>query len=214
MGGIVAPGASDRVHFCPEESTGMETTEVKAAPGILSHVGVAILFAISGALSSLVFNFGDSLWPPLALPLVALPFGVMSVLIVVRSSEAFLILPLIVAVWIAAFYSILAMYGRPLIYVLPVMDGYFRMCAVGLIGGLGLALSFAIHRRGLLAGRYLIGAAIAGAVSALPFGFWLATGNAGEKSSSSVIGLACAFAVWQATMGTYLYSACRRLNER
>jgi hypothetical protein len=189
--------------------------ESGAASGILSYVAVSILFAVSGALSSRIVNFDGNIdfGRDFLLPLVALPFGVLCMLILVRSIKPVVILPLIVAVWLAAFWTATAMSVRSTVLDnLPTLAAYIPMCTAGLIGGLGLALFLAIHRRGVLAWRYLIGAAIAGSVSSLPFGFWLDTRQASETGPSSAMDIACAFAIWQATMGTYLYSVYSRLK--
>ena len=81
----------------------------------------------------------------------------------------------------------------------------------GLVGALLTTLSFGIFRPRLLSGWCLMGAAMIGAVAALPFGAWLQSYLSDQKLPQTVQQLSLlrtSYAFWQAVFGTYLYVVC------
>ncbi len=135
--------------------------------------------------------------------LLPVPFALLCILLFLRTSKAILTVPLQAAVWIAAFWSAMWANGS----LLPVHHA--PMLLAGFIGGFGVAASCGICKRRLLSPRHLIGAAVIGVVAALPFEFWLSAtryqGN-GPADPLQPARLHCSFAIWQAVVGTYLYT--------
>lgn len=79
----------------------------------------------------------------------------------------------------------------------------------GLIGALGVTVAIAVEHPRLLSPWWLTGAAALGFVAGLPFEPWLAHVDYRLNGSPipdpvQPLRLACAFAIWQAAIGTYL----------
>ena len=89
------------------------------------------------------------------------------------------------------------------------------LSAGGIIGGLGCVLSISTCYGRLLSPDYLFRGAGVGAVSALAFGPWLVSFylHIGSPVDPLQPSLLFAFAVWQAAVGTYLYSICTGNDE-
>ena len=169
----------------------------KSVAYALRYLGVAVLFAIFGAWSG---SFGSSYAGLVMLPI---PFALLSALLFMRTVRAILVIPLIVGVWIAAYSSAVNLSGR------AGQDPYlFPICVGGLVGGLGLALSVSICHRRLLTPPFLVAALILGAVAALPFASWLRAEFSWHDGPLVRIREGCAFAIWQAVVGTCLYAVC------
>ena len=188
----------------------MPSPQLKLVLTALRYAGVAILFALCGAWSAQFFRMrGGSDRLICTLPL---PFAVLCGLLFIRTVRAILTVPLMVAVWLAA-YSAATMVGLQTpneAYLLPVAVG-------GLVGGLGIALAASICHRGLLSPRHLLAAALTGCVGALPFGFWLKSYYlhlGGWPDPLQPVRLQYAFAIWQAAVGTCLYAVCTRAKKK
>ena len=139
---------------------------------------------------------------------VPLPFAFLSfVLFLTPKARGLWALPLSIPAWLVAWFSTLFV----MVHVVAVP--FVAMWVGGLVGGLGVTLSAGIVYHRLLSSRYLIRAAMIGGVSALPFGFWLILLSGGESVPLQSLRLRCAFAIWQAAVGTYLYVVCTRLKK-
>lgn len=177
--------------------------------GIPKRVGVAILFAVSGAWSSQFCVDGkDRL-----IVTLPIPFALLSTLLFWRSIRAILIVPAVVVVWLAAYMGAMAA-GMEMGIVYGILSDYVPMVFGGLIGGFGLSLCAGIFH-GRLRWREVGGTSIAGMISALAFGPWLASLYShlnGAQDPVQPVRLKYAFAIWQATVGTYLYAGLKRGN--
>jgi hypothetical protein len=168
--------------------------------------GVALLFAICGACSSLFLRLnGDA-----AVLALAVPFSWLSAFLYVRSEKAVFVLTLYPLVWVVAYMvavdSAISRFPR---------NPYLPMCIAGLVGGLGLGLSTIAACRRMQTPAHLIAVSAIGILSALPFSFWLANlpqGMSGEPPFQQVR-LAYSFAIWQGAVGTYLYSVCSQNKQ-
>lgn len=79
---------------------------------------------------------------------------------------------------------------------------YLAMAMAGLLGGVAVAASTGIGHRGLLSMRVLGAAAIAGALAALPLGWW--------EHHNEATGLIF-FPLWQAAVGTTMWVCSPRV---
>ena len=169
-------------------------------------LGVAVLYAFGGVLCEYLQQRQHQFtgyWGPnsdlLDLSLGALPFVVLSVALFLRTWKAVLSAPLNIAVW-ALTSTFAADFGRT--HAGDIRSVWVGLCLAGLAGGLGVALADSICHPILLAPRYLAGAACIGTVAGVPFGLWC------FGFVTFVGAWMCALVIWQASMGTYLYSAC------
>lgn len=135
---------------------------------LMAAVGVALLFGLGGALSSLLFDGNNYLVrSSVTLPvptffLVPLPFAFLFTLLFLRTNREILAAPLFVVAWVAAFLSAVTS--------LKVVKEYLVLwCVGGLVGGLGVTLAATLYRRHLLTVRYLAGGAAIGCAASLPF---------------------------------------------
>lgn len=162
-------------------------------------LGVAVLYALCGVLSSYLGDWGDRFFKGLGLDILTpLPFALISAALFLRTWKAVLAVPLNCAAWVAAYNIAGQMYGSGGPYF---GKAYFAVCLAGLAGGLGVALADSICHPTLFAPKHLGCAAFIGAVAGLPFGFSVDNGNVPWA-------LPCFFAIWQASVGTYLYYVC------
>jgi hypothetical protein len=166
---------------------------------------VAALYAVCGVFSANLGAWGAPLlkgWPLDATEvLTPLPFALLSgALLLGTSWKAVPAALLNCATWLAA-YSIA-------MRTVSNSSPYFGMCLAGFAGGLGVALADSICHPELLAPKRLAGAVLIGSVAGLPFGAWASSSN-GAASWAWM----CSFAIWQASMGTYLYFVCTRGRE-
>ena len=173
------------------------------------YVVVAVLFALCGGWSAqfpMPEHFG---WMNCVLPL---PFAVLCAMLFMRTSKAALAVTFMVAVWLAAYLTAMAvgMLAGHQEHLIPVGMG-------GFIGGLGVALSASVCHRRLLSPTWLLAAALTGCAAALPFGFWLRSYYLTLNSPDDPLQplrLRYAFAIWQGAVGTYLYAVCTRAKEK
>lgn len=161
---------------------------------------VACLYVMCGAISGfylLTVEISGQLNDP-RFYIVPLPFAILSLLIL-RPHFRLLALwpiPLSIFVWLSAYIiAVAAVFAgtlMPFRMYLPAMLG-------GLIGGAGAAAVFGIWRGGLHRPLCIWGAAFVGCLGGIPFSpveTWLHH-NPGQ--------MAIGFAVWQASVGVYLY---------
>jgi hypothetical protein len=171
----------------------------------LKPTGVALLFALCGALSaSLTDPYLPTKGPSLG---ESLPFAfLLFVVLLTPKTAGILAIPLSVAAWLAAY----------LVAVLAMTSGlgpFISVCVGGAAGGLGVTLCAATGQHRLLSSEYLILAAAIGGASALPFGFWLRSFVVHTRDPLQPLRLRYAFAIWQAAVGTYLYVVCAQLKK-
>jgi hypothetical protein len=170
-------------------------------------LGVAALYALGGVLSAYLPDWAERVFKGFALSagdvLTPLAFALISAALFLRSWKAVLAVPLNCAAWVAAYHIAVQVYGSGGLYF---GRAYFATCLAGLAGGLGVALADSICCTRLLAPIRLIAAGFIGAVAGLPFGFSVGNGNVPWVSP-------CSFAIWQASMGTYLYYVCTQSRE-
>ncbi len=170
-------------------------------PEGLRYAGVAVLFAICGTCSPIydARSFGEGP-PPLMLPV---PFALLCALLFLRQWRAIIAVPLMVAVWVAAYT-----FGYFLGWASPVLLG--PGCG-GFIGGGGLVLCAAICHRRLLSRENVFRGAVIGSVSGLAFAPWAGVHymqlNFEPPKGPALL---LAFAIWQAAVGTYLYAVVHR----
>jgi hypothetical protein len=101
---------------------------------------------------------------------------------------------LLCLVWAGAFWTAIALDQR---------TPHLNMCAAGLVGGLGVAISTAIGCRTLIHARPLLLMAATGAVAALAFQLPFFT----QGPDAAMV---WPFAIWQAAVGTLLYALSGR----
>ena len=171
-----------------------------------------LLFGLCGAASCRLFSEAHG-WDAFLLPI---PFGVVSWFLFLRSAKAILVVPLHVLVWAIAYYIAMVL----AVSITPQSD-YFPMCAAGFVGGAGVFLASGIADERLLSWRCLLGACLVGCTAALPFGLWLAEKHAAIRLSMNAhedtlqpLRLQCSYAIWQAGVGTYLYTVCTVLKRK
>lgn len=165
-------------------------------------IGVALLFALSGACSASLMNPFSPGEEGSHILLVPLPFAFLSIFLFHPTKPAGLLgLPLNVLAWLIAYFTVGFVTGNT-------GDPLIGMCVGGAAGGLSVTLCAATGQRRLLSSKYLISAAGIGAVSALSFVF-----SARGEDTRLLLGRRCAFAIWQAAVGTYLYVVCARLKK-
>src|SRR5450432_1831132 len=173
---------------------------------MLKLAGVAVLFAICGAWSSQLVHGGER--ELISLPV---PFALLCALLFWRSIRAIPIVPAIAIVWLAAYSSAMDVaINMGVIY--GVLGDSVPMVAGGLVGGFGLSLCAGIFY-GRLRWREVCGTSLAGMISALAFVPLLAASHSrlnGAEDSGQPWRARYAFAIWQAVVGTYLYSMANR----
>lgn len=172
---------------------------LKSIPWPRRYVVVALLFAICGALSAaylLPSRFPDRV--PMILPI---PFALLCALLFLHTLRAVFAVPLIVAVWLIA-YSVTFFVGFLGASIVPV-----PLFLGGFISGIGLVLCVSTCRRRLLSRKYIFRGAKISTIGALAFAPWLWSflANLNNYRPPQWL-LICAFAIWQATVGTYLYA--------
>jgi hypothetical protein len=171
-------------------------------------LGVAALYALGGVLSAYLPDWAERVFKGFALSagdvLTPLAFALISAALFLRSWRAVAAVPLNCAAWVAAYHIAVRVYGSGGLYF---GKAYFATCLAGLAGGLGVALADSICCTRLLAPIRLIAAGFIGAVVGLPFGFSVDNGNVPWVSP-------CSFAIWQASVGTYLYYVCTQSRQR
>jgi hypothetical protein len=186
-------------------------TDIK---NVRKSLRAAILFAVGGALAFLLSNFIHPMLPRWArlqgitdLTVIPIPFAVLSAVLFLRTWKALAAVPLNVMVWFVA-YAI-SRQGSD-----RAQDNFWILVA-GVVGGVGVALSDSVCCPHLLSPKRLSLVAFIGFVAAVPF--------AALKANALIIGspaigvlILCAFALWQASVGTYLYIVCtqrERMDE-
>ena len=170
--------------------------------GILRVIGVAAAFGLCGYLSAAYLL---SEWPGRRSLMLPVPFALLCALLFLHKAQVAVAAPLMVGVWLVA--------NHVATFVLFRTDVVSAACGAGLIGGLGLALCVSLCYRRVRTWRHLFVAALVGNLSSLPFVPWMNL----YVSHYDPIGAnpkapPLAFAVWQATVGTYLYAACNGWN--
>lgn len=166
---------------------------------VLKHLGVAIAFAFCGYGSSvyLLSQFPDQM--EFYFPL---PFALLCALLFLRTPRAVFVIPLMALDWLVA--SMVAF-----LVGASTNDPFLPGVAGGCIGACGLILCVAICDRRLLSPIYFVIGAIVGSLSAISFMPWAELYIASVRLPGHV-GLVktplIAFAIWQAAVGTCLYS--------
>jgi hypothetical protein len=120
----------------------------------------------------------------------------------VRKWSALLILPAIAVLWPIAR---LAATGA----AMTSGEDYWPMGFGGLIGAWGIAVAIGIAHRQILSRWRSAGAAAVGFVAGLSFGPWLTyyrlrINSVPDPLQPTMLG--CAFAIWQAAVGTYVFA--------
>jgi hypothetical protein len=158
----------------------------------LELVGVALLYAVCGGLSSFVFNrHFQAGW------LIGVTFALLTALLLLNSPRKIIAAPLIIVLWLAMYLSLgLASFA--------VDTG--GLWAAGLVGGLGVSLAVAIGYRKLRSVLYLPLGGVIGALAAFSFGTSLHSCDGIDPEP--VLRVHLSFAIWQAAVGTYLYAVC------
>ena len=159
----------------------------------LKLILVAVLFAGAGVISELLM--GTVLTKTfLGVAPAVLPFAILAAVLCVRPAWRMPIAAILIcAVWAGAFWIAVALDQR---------TPHANMYVAGFAGGLGVTISTAIGCRKLIRARPLLLLAVTGAVGAIPFQWPLFTENDW--------GMVVAFAIWQAGVGTLLYTASER----
>ena len=203
IGSRIACGQKDKL-VVPVSHRALRGGALRFDARVGKLLGVAVLYAICGAVSFYSADWGDRFFKWLGLDILTpLPFALLSAALFLRSWRAVAAVPLNCAAWVAAYHIAVQVYGSGGLYF---GRAYFATCLAGLAGGLGVALADSICCTRLLAPIRLIAAGFIGAVAGLPFGFSVGNGNVPWVSP-------CSFAIWQASMGTYLYYVCTQSRE-
>ncbi|MGJ5820798.1 hypothetical protein [Paludibaculum fermentans] len=163
--------------------------------------GVALSFALSGAVTAPAFKEGFESHSEALIGLVGLSFGLLVFALIWRSIAGALMIPIIVGTWYLA-YHVATLMGISLGDFL-----YFPMLLGGLIGGMGLSVCRAISQResNLAISAKICAAAIASAVALGPWLTQFRLHINSPQGTDQTIRLAVGFAVWQGVMGTLLY---------
>ena len=163
-------------------------------------VGVILavsLFTLCGAWSSNLYADRGT-----KTAFLGVPFALLCAPLLVRKISALLIVLVIASVWPLA--QIGATWAA-----MKTGDDYLPMGLAGLVGGWSIAVAIGIAQPHLLSRWRLTGAAVIGFLAALSFGPWLASFRLSINSvpdSLQPTRLKYAFAIWQAAVGTYLYT--------
>jgi len=188
-------------------SAGPKTlVKLESIPKPVTYSGVAILFAISGYFSASYFTASAThSFPDAASPALPIPFAVLcSIFLVRRWWNCIGPILMVVVVW-------------PLAYLAGTYIGMFTpssftpACGGGLIGGIGLVLCAAVSYRRLLSWRYVLGGGGIGFIAGLAFSPFIQAYKLHFDCSNcpwypeGMPSLLCAFGVWQAAVGTYLF---------
>jgi hypothetical protein len=180
----------------------------QAVISALRCAGVTMAFAACGVLSARYFirdfpsplNGGNYL--------LGIPFALLCTTLFMRTRESIPAVFFMEATWIVAVY--LAPWG---VY----LGGDLGAAWVGgLIGGLGVTLSASIVCGRLFSLRYLTAGTVIGWLSASSIGIWMRADSASMQPGPELMvdyHLYCAFGVWQAAMGTYLYAFNAHAND-
>jgi hypothetical protein len=164
---------------------------------LIRSVGVAVLFAACGASSSGLYADQGT-----GSAFVGLPFALLCTLLTMRRRSPVLVVLLISFLWPVARMSAVA------IDMITADAQFLSVGVAGLIGGSGVAASIGIGHRRLLSPLLLAGAAVVGLLAALSFGPWLVSHDAHLNTwpdPTQPSRLAYAFAIWQASIGVYVY---------
>jgi hypothetical protein len=188
-----------------------ECNLMRKMANIRAIVRAALLFALGGALSYPLSMFFDPPFRDLShsyimthLPVLPVPFACLSIALFLRTWKACLAAPLNIVVWLAAYALELKGDGSG-------QDQFYILFA-GIVGGLGLAFSDSLCCRSLRTLKCLSVAASIGLIAAVPFA--LIDANASNIGGNSVgVGLMCSFALWQGSIGAYLYFICAQSDE-
>ena len=169
----------------------------------LKCAAVAILFAACGGWSALFClpHFPDG---PGSLPyLFPVPFTLLCAILFLPSVQALCALPMPV-VWLIAYFA--ANFAG-----MSSGDARLPGCVGGLVGALGLVLCVSIGYPPFWLKRFAVGGLV-GLISALPFASWVQAYHATDFNRGPAANPPAptyAFAIWQASMGTYLYLLSR-----
>jgi hypothetical protein len=159
----------------------------------LKLIHTAVLFAGAGALSEVLM--GTVLTKTfLGVAPAVIPFAILAVVLCVRPVKWMPVVAILIcAVWAGAFWLAVA---------LDRANSHANIFAAGLVGALGVAISTAIGCRKLIRARPVCLLSAAGALAAAPFQW--------SGFTESDAGMAAAFAIWQAVVGTLLYALSER----
>ena len=154
---------------------------------------------------------------PIAPPFpLAVSFGVLCSLLFLRSRKA--IVPIICSMPVFLLAHVIA---HAAYHALGSDGAALAMSFGGFVGALLMTGLFGVFRRQFLTWRCLAGAALIGALAAIPFGAWLRLTVAESRKGFSQDDpekwlwlLKTSYAFWQAALGTYLYSISVLVPER
>jgi hypothetical protein len=169
----------------------------------LKSAAAAMVFALCGGSSSVALlpHFPDVHVGFLLI--FSLPFAAVCVLLFMRTGAGVMAgLLMSLVVWPVSFMAANAV-------GIERIDDRLPGCVGGLVGALGLALCASIGNRSFLSAKYLAICAVIGSTAGLAFASWLklyyATDiNRGPMANPPVPMVA--FAIWQTSVGTYLYA--------
>jgi hypothetical protein len=137
---------------------------------------------------------------------VGVVFALVGYLLFWRSRRIVLVAPLVVLIWIAAFYStfVITAENAP-----GLTKTLVSVLVGGAVGGAGLGICESIYSKRMAPGGLVVSTLI-GCVAALPFWAWntiyISNLDYSNKSQERIL-LTIAFAVWWAVMGAYLYAS-------
>jgi hypothetical protein len=176
---------------------------------LIKASGVICIFAAAGAGVSRLVTLPVNDWNVH----VGVVFALVCYLLFWRSRRIVLVVPLVVLIWIAAFY---------VTFVIAVENStgltktLVSVLVGGAVGGAGLGICDSIYSK-RMAPRGWVVSTLIGCVAALPFWAWntvyVSSLNGGDKSQERIL-LTIAFAVWWGTMGAYLYASSRALPRK
>ena len=186
---------------------------LESIPVPLRYVGVVIMFAACGCLSAAIPAHGQKTM----LLLVPIPFALLCARLFPRMRPLVVAVPLIIIAFpIAVVAAQVAVAISLAVEMSPTPDPFF---VGGFVGGLSVVYFFAACDERLLSSKYVLGGAVVGCLSVLLFEsalwFWsrirIAHVDIAHRDKEMFLLLV---AIWQASLGTYLYAICAQADRR
>lgn len=139
---------------------------------------------------------------------VGVVFALVCYLLFWRSRRIVVVAPMIVLIWIGAFYTTFVITAED---VPGLTKTLVSVLVGGAVGGAGLGICDSVHSKRMVPRGWAMSMLI-GCVAALPFWAWntvyVANLDYSNKSEERIL-LTIAFAVWWGVMGAYLYLSSR-----
>jgi hypothetical protein len=144
---------------------------------------------------------------------VGVVFALVCYLLFWRSRRILLVAPMIVLIWIGAFYSTFVITAEN---VPGLTKTLVSVLVGGAAGGVGLGICDSVYSK-RMAPRGWVMSMLIGCVAALPFWAWntvyVANLDYSNKSEERML-LTIAFAVWWGVMGAYLYASSHARSSK